>query len=1690
MEAGAPAQGQSQIWPETAHFAIGALYYLELWFHSFGGLPSKWPAFDGKDNAPQKLTDAANMPHAGWGTALYEIQEVLDTYFCDEQRPNELFIKGRIRLLIEAQISPGRSVDTSSTSSLFDTSLSGYNHTIGLLFGAFACDRESDQLGFRDYQRIVQEKREEELLFSSASACLRAVQTGRLEPFIAADLVVKIGQQLSEHYAHLHSGGSNEKASHSFVAQFYLKQWEQLGGREMFDYTTLSPCYETVQWLSYIDDNLSSIVKDMTGKVKHVPLRGAEMRADLAFRREQPLLDPLSGFACHSIRTYLDGAEGQADAAEEDAATTTAGETPNDGESLQRTDVMTDTQGAPTKLLRIAYTSRDDEVWPVHASLHDGLPLQSGASCLRQSGWLVDAREVLSLNEEVSDEVKNVSFEAYDVLDGESCFLIQHLSETVDRSLIGAAASKLAQLDEDDEPRLCYLSLRTSYSSDRLMSPKAKILACFNSHREAWLFIDRNLGGESLVICKNEGLLLRNSMSFDRWQPAELVGDTQQHFGLFLAALQQRATLSIPKPLHQVLECLRLECTPDGNVKFRDFIIAQIRTLLKDNSLDYETYEAAARQENISEDASDKGWESISGALGYRKWLAAICSRPGQILKEEVKDLFTSSGDGLNDIPSINIRGDERSFCDLLRLRRDLQTESKRMPRLTVGISFKSELLAKSLAGVAGNNEEKLNERRAMEAWLLDVLSAPLLKKTKFLFLSLVQQGPHGLQRDSGDTTLQDVVVMVTLSQCCPIATMRDQLVRALDLLQHGSQNLGLRELLRRRDQRYGIVITPPRLDLMMKELVLKRAIRPLDAARYVGRDQALFLSIVGLFDTNCHIVYVQHLKSASDIFLKWCCEYTRRWPWRFIYFQDMQIATNFPEIRDRCRFLDQALALPPPRRVWLRPSEPVSQCNLAQPSDFNPSSADAESTRKWEDEVRDIMKKERSVLLLTSPPGVGKTFLAAQVRKDLEAQDVAVVNFDCSDDRLVELGLTDLLSREFSPEAHGKACLVADEFHLLTPRHKKELFAWIKTRLDYLRVLLIGNRVLRVDEVELVSLRQDAGNVGQVVKKLNVRRSPEELGDICMQEKHVDATSKAHLCLWYGAVYNLLGPSALSLRDAFHTCKTPGFKAVDDEKKYTFDLATCLQRQTPLLSELFCKALATSYLKARAESFASEAELFKSQRTLLECLCAAAMHLSKKAQSEPKLLDRIKPFALYLASGEPQRWKPSDRARQWLLSLVKQGLLSAEVEPCILDATEEKVWLDQDPFPYIEERRALESSASKVLITSPGRYHYAASIGMTVSSLERLQYCVVHSIPVDWSQVQSHWDTSPPSDRRGFEELLKDSPNKLLPLEALCGRLNSDTAIDTMTHSAVFCGLAERSASADHLLGLGSIVAHACEAYQIDTLLNADRASAGLNGACVYYSLWRHALVAAKLSASEESPPEGESSSHRLLCSLHSLLSDESPEQVSPLLLEMFRWVGKHGAAYSVLYCSSDERVLAELEATIETKLVLLLKRVCQTALSCHLSSLPAHAAIGYPSAFDEIFSGPPRRLLTELVAELDLWTLFSVAHANIFKNEAFLSDMLRVTKELTELQAAGKQDFLAKKWADAPLFEELLGVFLDKKREETRYMLGTLSRSDRGKAFVQDMLTCLERVIENSRSKHYAFKSELKALRMLLPS
>jgi len=65
----------------------------------------------------------------------------------------------------------------------------------------------------------------------------------------------------------------------------------------------------------------------------------------------------------------------------------------------------------------------------------------------------------------------------------------------------------------------------------------------------------------------------------------------------------------------------------------------------------------------------------------------------------------------------------------------------------------------------------------------------------------------------------------------------------------------------------------------------------------------------------------------------------------------------------------------------------------------------------------------------------------------------------DCSNDELVERAMEALLEEKFPQATSNKSVLVADEFHMLSEEHKRELFDWVTDKLSWLKVILIGNR-------------------------------------------------------------------------------------------------------------------------------------------------------------------------------------------------------------------------------------------------------------------------------------------------------------------------------------------------------------------------------------------------------------------------------------------------------------------------------------------------------------------------------------------------------------------------------------------------------------------------------------------------------
>lgn len=58
----------------------------------------------------------------------------------------------------------------------------------------------------------------------------------------------------------------------------------------------------------------------------------------------------------------------------------------------------------------------------------------------------------------------------------------------------------------------------------------------------------------------------------------------------------------------------------------------------------------------------------------------------------------------------------------------------------------------------------------------------------------------------------------------------------------------------------------------------------------------------------------------------------------------------------------------------------------------------------------------------------------------------------------MVQVALHSILNDIF-PNDGRHALLVADEYHMLSREHKEELLNWVSSRLNWVQVVLIGNR-------------------------------------------------------------------------------------------------------------------------------------------------------------------------------------------------------------------------------------------------------------------------------------------------------------------------------------------------------------------------------------------------------------------------------------------------------------------------------------------------------------------------------------------------------------------------------------------------------------------------------------------------------
>eukprot|EP00041_Stephanoeca_diplocostata_P037839 m.1449084 g.1449084 ORF g.1449084 m.1449084 type:complete len:2792 (-) comp25113_c0_seq22:212-8587(-) len=1196
----------------------------------------------------------------------------------------------------------------------------------------------------------------------------------------------------------------------------------------------------------------------------------------------------------------------------------------------------------------------------------------SAVALFKKGNMIVDGRELLSKTR-TNMTADAAFFEEIEVVNGAECYFVLRRGCAVNRinrfeHRVGVSDSQATA----HRRRLPYDYIAFEPTVRNLHEEAdADIIASFPTYRSAWMFLDEHLGDCTLVVVGEQDVLFREHGR--QWEHRVRHGrelDRADNASVRALFLSLHAYVPI------VPACVKRFCDlfapPDGSTTLPSRIMDGM--LGENGSLSKDDFVNELKNANHPPKNHDDYWNLCRQVLCNEEWLDCLFGSKVSTFRDDLVLSFGQEGcERKGKLPDLR-ESETVRFFDLFRSRRDVAIQYADTQRLVVGVSISTEMATWEERGdrqPASMDDSTVQQPldKDMWQWMLDVVIAPFLPFTKQAILSTCYFGTDKLRFD-GALQAQDELIATTIIQCCPVEHVRRALEELFDTSKNGTQqDTSKLDFIQRRDSRYGIVVCSDVVEKLRKIPMLADAVHSItievsdtDSFKF----ESVFLNIVQHFNDNCHIVYVRGIRVAPDSFMKWCCEFTHRSPWRYIYFENLHIAANYPEIRDRCRHLTAVPEerLSPSRvSIWHRPHRIASgsgeHVHVATVSSLRNQ---RESAQRWSEEIKEKLlnvRTKRAVVLLVSPPGVGKTKLALDVMKDLEKKAIVVHRFDCSDDRLVVHSIVELLESQFV--ARGMpAVLIADEFHLLNPTQKSQLFAWFSTHLSWLSVLLIGNRVLRDDKALMAELRCQQTKVSTTSKSGNepastvvevceyeVQRVPNEIQDICCAKECVKRGSTAadNLLVWYWMMYLVFGKTSLSLRDAFALCANPGFD-IDSRapREHGSKLAAKIREKQPLVSSIFSTELVKDFMATAVEAIKNKKKLWdvpatdpNKERSLLATFCSFAFRmackLSKDESEEGQVLPTVIPFADFSMLSDSQQWNPKVRVEKWIRQMERALHVA---HPVRILPNCQHCWLDQDPIPYVcmpAEVQTLAPMAPEARDEACA-FHLALGVRGVSHSISSLREQVTHLQPVDWTEVEAHWAEHPLTDLYGFESLLQDCANRVLPFEALMGKFRAASHQQKTPRASGYdlCMLAERSAEHD-ASGIGLVTNYIIEVYDLQRRLTSTPARATTDVALLY-ATWRVLLcVLAGSEMDRNNVPEGTAQFANTL--RKTLLSEnEHPTAictagVPQLVLDTLLWAGTEGSSFNTLYAVDDKAVHR-------------LTRVLVAACNTHASATP----------------------------------------------------------------------------------------------------------------------------------------------------
>jgi hypothetical protein len=482
---------------------------------------------------------------------------------------------------------------------------------------------------------------------------------------------------------------------------------------------------------------------------------------------------------------------------------------------------------------------------------------------------------------------------------------------------------------------------------------------------------------------------------------------------------------------------------------------------------------------------------------------------------------------------------------------------------------------------------------------------------------------------------------------------------------------------------------------------------------------------------------------------MKWCCEYTRRCPWRFIYFENTDSTFNFPENRDRCNYslYDGA----PVEREKKRVSYGVSGSGelAALLSHFGEKKTWVTEPHAIDNWVNEIKKKfseaNQCIILHVSPPGAGKSHLWEKVMANERKNKRHAVQVDCSNDELVERSMASILSERF-PQEGEPSLLIADEFHMLSSFHKEDLIGWVSPRLHWLKVVLVANRSDNQDILLLDAATKQLGSSVVYYCRLSLKFI-EKFTRRASKNVHQDAVE--FVATWHRASRMLFSEESLSLRTVKLLLAEFNKRATKGDAAFIAGLAGILHPKMPFLGEYCCHKFA-KHLWAMFSSgeHRKNAELPVEGLSPMSLLVKTALADENwQLCSFPEFVSRMK---------VSHKVHPIVRMAAWVrmvwtekLKNSKKGCDDAKLQSLLACLVRLQV-VDQAKFPYITGEALAQDLSSCEVYSKSGDF----------ADLEWLVDAINHGNAINWESVKEVWKTNYISSAKEFSHLLSVCPD------------------------------------------------------------------------------------------------------------------------------------------------------------------------------------------------------------------------------------------------------------------------------------------------------------------------------------------